>query len=85
MESSILASQFTLHNVECLIHCKLSRGLLWWWESMQTLRITCPKETRVDVVDGRASRDAACHAGGSGFSSRSRPDLRLVWKSCTFV
>jgi hypothetical protein len=37
------------------------------------------------VVDGRASRDAACHAGGSGFDSRSRPDLRLVWKRCSFL
>jgi hypothetical protein len=37
------------------------------------------------VVDGRASRDAACQAGGSGFDSRSRPDLRLVWKSCSFL
>jgi hypothetical protein len=39
----------------------------------------------IGVVDGRASRDAACHAGGSGFDSRSRPDLRLVWKSCSFL
>jgi hypothetical protein len=37
------------------------------------------------VVDGRASRDAACHAGGSGFDTRSRPDLRLVWNSCSFL
>jgi hypothetical protein len=40
---------------------------------------------RTGVVEGRASRDAACHAGGSGFDSRSRPDLRLVWKSCSFL
>jgi hypothetical protein len=37
------------------------------------------------VVDGQVSRDAACHAGGSGFDSRSRPDLRLVWKSGSFL
>jgi hypothetical protein len=43
------------------------------------------KEREKGVVDGRASRDAAFHAGGSGFDSRSRPDLRLVWKSCSFL